>query len=329
NDEYLGFYDFSQNPQSINPPSGFVYSSNNQPDTVNGILFPGYYYPKERAGRIIQLLSEDKKWTIDDVKKMDVDVMSITHPTEAKEIANVLQQSKNEKFKDIISILQTWNGDHLAIDVAPSVFYNILSQTMFLSMQDELGKDAFKSIMATSVVKNSYLQFLQNDNSPWWDNVSTKEIKETRQQIIDQAAENTMTLLNKTSGATPEQWTWNKIHTITHAHALGAVKPLNKIFNVGPYVVDGGSEVINNLSFSLDTTGYYPVTSGPALRKITDFADVENGVTVSPTGQSGNVMSKHYSDQAELFATGKFRKMMMARKDIDAVKRTLKLIPAQ
>jgi len=329
NDEYLGFYDFSKNPQSVNPLNGFVYSSNNQPDTVNGILFPGYYYPKARAGRIVQLLSENKKWTVEDVKKIDLDVVSITHPLEGKEMANVLQQSKNEKFKDIIQILQTWNGDHLATDVGPSVFYNMLSQTMFLSMGDELGKDAFKSIMATSVVKNSYLQFLQNEKSPWWDNVVTKGVKETRQQIIEQAAENTLALLTKTSGERVDQWTWNKIHTITHGHALGAVKPLDKIFNVGPLVVDGGSEVINNLSFSLDTTGNYPVTSGPALRKITDFANIENGITVSPTGQSGNVMSKHYSDQAELFATGKFRKMLMAKKDIDVLKRTLKLVPAK
>lgn len=329
NDEYQGFYDFSKNPQSINPPNGFVYSSNNQPDTVNGILYPGYYYPKARAGRIVELLSEQKKWTVDEVKKMDVDVISITHPDEAKVIANVLQQSKNENLKDIIQTLQAWNGDHLQTDIGPSVFYNMLSQIMFLSMSDELGDDAFKSILATSVVKNSYLQFLENENSPWWDDVKTNDVKETRQQIFEKAAENTLALLTKTSGATADQWTWNKIHTITHAHPLSKVKPLDKIFNVGPFAVDGGSEVINNLSFALDTTGYYPVTSGPALRKITDFGDIENGITVSPTGQSGNVMSSHYSDQAELFATGKFRKMLMSKEEIKAEAKTLKLIPVQ
>ena len=36
-DEYLGFYDFTKNPQAINPPWGFVYSANNQPDSVDGI----------------------------------------------------------------------------------------------------------------------------------------------------------------------------------------------------------------------------------------------------------------------------------------------------
>ena len=66
------------------------------------------------------------------------------------------------------------------------------------------------------------------------------------------------------------------------------------------------------------STGYFPVNGGPALRKITDFADLENGETVSPTGQSGNVMSQFYDDQAEMYATGKFRKMLMNRDEIKA-----------
>jgi penicillin amidase len=102
------------------------------------------------------------------------------------------------------------------------------------------------------------------------------------------------------------------------------VKPLDKIFNVGPFAANGGSEVINNLSFRLDTTGYFRVTSGPALRKITDFGDIENGQTCSPTGQSGNIMSKHYNDQAQMFINGEFRKMWMNKAEIE--KRSGKLL---
>ena len=75
--------------------------------------------------------------------------------------------------------------------------------------------------------------------------------------------------------------------------------------------------MINNLSFSLDTTGHFPVTSGPALRKVTDFSSIENGETISPSGQSGNVMSSYYDDQGKMFATGKTRKMLMNRKEIE------------
>jgi penicillin amidase len=61
NDEYLGFYDFSKNPHSVNPPWGYVYSANNQPDSVEGVLYPGYYYPRSRAGRIDELMKGKQK----------------------------------------------------------------------------------------------------------------------------------------------------------------------------------------------------------------------------------------------------------------------------
>ena len=124
-------------------------------------------------------------------------------------------------------------------------------------------------------------------------------------------------LLKQNGGADISDWTWEKIHTIKHKHPLGAVGLLDKFFSVGPLVVPGGSEVINNLHFELDTTGYFPVTSGPALRKITDFSDLTGGITISPTGQSGNFMSDFYSDQAGMFAEGQFRRMLIKREDIE------------
>ena len=77
--------------------------------------------------------------------------------------------------------------------------------------------------------------------------------------------------------------------------------------------------MINNLMFDLDTTGYFEVKGGPALRKITELGELFNGETASPTGQSGNVMSDFYSDQAEMVANGGFRKMLIRREDIEKV----------
>ncbi|MBY0436267.1 MAG: penicillin acylase family protein [Cyclobacteriaceae bacterium] len=327
-DEYDRFYDFSKNPHAINPPWGYVYSANNQPDTVDGILYPGYYYPRSRAGRIVSLLNENKKWTPAEVKKVNLDVVSTMHPVIAKEMAAVLKSFGTDGFDDIINLLESWDGNHLASDVAPSVYYNMLSQTMFLAMHDELGGPAYKSLMGTSVPKNSYDIFIANDASPWWDNVNTKDKKETRTDIIRKAAQRTLASLQKTSGKNSSEWTWGKIHTLTHHHALGAVELMDKIFSVGSFAVPGGSEVINNLHFDLDTTGYFPANGGPALRKITDFGDLENGETVSPTGQSGNLMSPFYKDQAEMFATGQFRKMKMNKADIEQAGGKLTLKPA-
>jgi penicillin amidase len=186
-------------------------------------------------------------------------------------------------------------------------------------MADEIGVEAIRSVASGSLMKNSYLMLLSNDSSAWWDDVKTSDVKENRADIFNQAAEKTLTLLNQTSGNDPSNWTWGKIHTLKHNHPLGAVKLLDKFFSVGPFQVPGGNEVINNLMFDLDTTGYFPVKGGPALRKITDFADLGGGETASPSGQSGNVMSDFYSNQAEMFANGQFRKMLMRREDIEKV----------
>jgi len=315
NDEYLGYYDFNKNPQAINPPWGYVYSANNQPDTVAGVLYPGYYYPRSRAGRIDELLSQDKKFSVEDVQTMMLDATSRMHPAIAKMIAESLPNDENFSF--VTTTLKAWDGNHESTSIAPSLYYTILSQMIALTLQDEIGSKALRSLISTSVLKNSLEGLLQNKNSPWWDNISTKDKKETREEIIKLAASKAIDLLKKNHGEDSSSWTWSKLHTLTHTHPLGIVKPLDKVFNVGPFAVGSGSEVINNLDFLYDTTAYFPVLSGPALRKITDFSNIENGVTISPTGQSGNIMSEFYDDQAEMFANGTFRKMLMNRKEIE------------
>jgi penicillin amidase len=250
------------------------------------------------------------------------------HADIAHEIALILRSTNKNEFKEIVMQLGSWQGDHHAELTAPAIYNNILSQIMRMAMADEITDKAFETIAATSILKNSYEQFIKNENSPWWDNQNT-EVKENRTMIVENAAHKTISLLTKIAGEYPQNWTWGKIHTLTHNHAFNSVKPLRTFFNVGPFEVSGGSEVLNNLHYKLDTTGYFRVDGGPALRKITDFGDPENGVTVSPTGQSGNVMSKHYSDQAEMFAIGKFRKMMMNRDEIKSNSTTLLLKPAE
>ncbi|MFN3839481.1 MAG: penicillin acylase family protein [Cyclobacteriaceae bacterium] len=328
-DEYTGFYDFSKNPQAVNPPWGFVYSANNQPEAVEGVLYPGYYYPKGRAGRIAELLSEDKKFSLEQLSAMQLDIVSSMHVEVANEMASILSMRNHPEFKRLITELNKWDGSHQANQIAPSIYNTLLDQIIHGAMLDELGETALASLLKTSVLKNSYHRFIASPLNPWWDNVSTKEKTESREEIVEQAALKTIALLKKICGEKPELWTWSKIHTLTHAHALGAVKPLDKLFNVGPFPVDGGSEVINNLHYQLQNSGYFHVDGGPALRKVTDFADIGNGVTVSPTGQSGNIMSPHYSDQARMFVNGKTRKMMMNQEEIaSSSKHRLILNPA-
>jgi penicillin amidase len=47
------------------------------------------------------------------------------------------------------------------------------------------------------------------------------------------------------------------------------------------------------------------------MRTMVDFSDVENGLNITPSGQSGHLLSPHYDDQAELYAQRKFREQSL------------------
>jgi penicillin amidase len=114
------------------------------------------------------------------------------------------------------------------------------------------------------------------------------------------------------------------VHTLKHEHPLGKVAALSGLFNVGAFEIAGSSEVINNLFFNFTDNGAYKVKGGPSTRRVIDFSDIENSMSILPTGQSGNPFSKHYNDQAEMYNSGKFRKMKINKAEI--VKSSTKLV---
>ena len=130
-DDPLGWYDFSQNPQSENPPTGFVFSANNQPDTLTGKLYPGYYVPEDRARRIVQYLDSETIWSVESTKQMNTDCISTVFTEVTAEILNTLKADRilqsTSTHKKAFKILQDWNGDHQVTAVAPTIFSMLLS----------------------------------------------------------------------------------------------------------------------------------------------------------------------------------------------------------
>tara|TARA_A100001391_G_scaffold201255_1_gene187815 strand:- start:1817 stop:2416 length:600 start_codon:yes stop_codon:yes gene_type:complete len=185
------------------------------------------------------------------------------------------------------------------------------------TMEDELGPEMFKQFLSTHLFKRQIAWGSRMKSGKWWDNVNTPDVVETRQDIVLMSFAQTWESLIKDFGEDTSQWTWDKVHTLEHGHPFGQVASLRKYFNVGPFPVEGTREVINNLAFPYDSTGFYKVNSGPSTRRIIDFSDVENSISILPTGQSGNPFSKHYDDQAQMYVNGEFRKMMMNKKEIE------------
>lgn len=312
--EYL---DFSKNPSAVNPSWNYVYSANNQPEAVDGFLYPGYYLPEDRAKRITTLLDAKQKWNKQAVSQMIVDNTSSTvKETLRVMLASIATESLSENQKQAFTILKDWKGDSNLNQVAPTIYNKWLYLYLKNTFEDELGKDKFEQFLGTHIGKQVATKLIANPNSIWWDDSTTKGTKETQAFILKKSYKEAVVALEKQLGTNVASWTWNKVHTVEHQHPLGKVSALKPIFNLGPFEIAGTNEVINNLMFGLNASANYKVTGGPSTRRVIDFSDVENSWSIIPTGQSGNPMSAHYADQTQLYNEGKFRKMKMNKAEI-------------
>ena len=326
NDEIIEYLPFEENPQAINPTWKYVYSANNQPDSVRGKLYQGYYQPQDRAKRIVELLDEKNDFTKKDVSKMIYDVKSSTVSEISKGLLKSVEKSKGTASeRKAFSIIENWDGNYLKTSVGPTIFNRFLYEFLKETYNDELG-DSFQ-LFINSQLQDQVLPLQVNrEKSVWWDNISSKDKIETRTDIVNLAFKNAIAFLQNQLGENIEDWTWNRVLSIEHEHAIGkAGGLLRTFFNVGPFETIGGNEVINNQIFNLDSTGYYKVTAGPSTRRIVDFSDVENSLAILPTGQSGNVFSEYYKDQTEKYLEGEFVKMNLNQAEIEQSKNVLTL----
>ncbi len=317
--DWQGYFDFNENPSSVNPESGYIYSCNQTPLPVNGIVYPGYYLPDDRSLRLNKLLSEKKDFSLEDLQNFNLD----THnPIAAAAMKIFLKHLDSKDFadaspeKELLGILQKWDGTHGLNDVAPSFYYRWYYYIYQNTFVDELGEKDAEAFLKTHLQKKSTLSWLENDSTKWWDDVHTIDKTESMNEIVNLSFHSALKDLSAQHGNSPKDWTWKKLHVLELAHPLGVKWPLNYLFNVGPYPIAGGIETLNNQSFPLTSNLLYKSNLGAAVRRTIDFADPERGFSVIPGGQSGNPMSPHYRDQTKLYVSGELRRELMKREDI-------------
>ena len=325
NDEIAAYLDFEENPQAINPVSNYVYSANNQPDSIVGGLYPGYYLSEDRAKRIVDLVAPKNDWTTLEVAKMLLDVTSPSAPVVAKNLIKYLDKSTySPSEKTAIYLLENWEGNFDKNEVAPVIYNRFVYEFQKNTFADEMGT-AFHQFANTPLIEKVLPVQVKREQSIWWDNISTKDKIETKQEIIALSFKKAFSFLENQLGANVAAWKWERVISVEHEHTLGKVAVFRKYFNVGPFITAGGDQVINNQIYDIDSTGYYKVKAGPSTRRIVDFSDVENGLAIVPTGQSGRVFSTHYKDQALKYLNGDFVKMKLNSKEITQSKNVLVL----
>jgi len=158
------------------------------------------------------------------------------------------------------------------------------------------GGDRWLEVMRT---------ILDQQDSPWWDDVTTADVVENRDTILSAAVDDAITELSDLQGSDPSRWTWGKLHTLTlrnETFGKSGIGPIEWLFNRGPIQTSGGLDVLNATGWDARTG--YEVDWVPSMRMAIDLSNFDASRFVNLTGVSGHAFHDHYDDQVPLWASG-------------------------
>lgn len=316
--EWQGYVPFEERPHLINPKAGFIATANNK--VVNApypYLISRYWEPPDRIRRIRQLLNRKDKLSVEDFKEMHQDVHCPLAANLTPRIIQVMaQRFAGPEGTTAKEILSKWDFNMQGQSPGACLFEMIYRKMMNNIFKDELGEELFAEYLKTSAFPSRALSaMIQKGESAWFDHVDTPKM-ETLEDIIGLSIQQTFSELTKRLGNDMTQWHWADIHTLTFEHVLGKKKPLDRIFNLGPFEVGGNALTINKKQYPL--TQPFGVTHGVSMRLIVDLSDMNGSLHVLPTGQSGQLRSPHYRDQLPLYLSGRYHPAWPNRTDAEA-----------
>lgn len=340
NDDYdwTGYIPFEELPSAYNPPQGYIATAN------NAVVGPDYKYlltrdwdAGYRARRIDDMIQAKNKIGLADVQAMQGDNANLS----AREVMPYLAALHFDEpvLQAGLDSLQRWDfQQHL--DSGPAALYNLfwvrlVSNTFFDELGDHTDLRPDTSASTMLAVRN----LLSQPANHWWDNVSTQDKVETRDDILRSSFQQAYKDAETSMGTDPGGWKWGQLHLATFRNlTLGksGVALIESIFNRGPVQTSGGESTVNATGYGIETNDDGSIDMArslqvnwlPSMRMIVDLSNFDNSLAVHTTGESGHPFNAHYEDMIELWRLIQYHPMLWDRNTIEGrSKATLTLRP--
>lgn len=332
--EWMGYVPFEELPHLYNPSQGYIATANNR---VVGHEYP-YYIGDEfaigdRAQRIIEMITSQDKVDIPFIQQMQFDLLALS----AQVVTSYLSQleTNDPELAVVVKMMSHWDCRLTANSPEAAVYQVFIRRMIYCTLSDKLGELTVRyagrgptPMLAESSMFGDralvWLQRILSEPESHWFNLGNGE---TRDDVMRLALRETADFLKTELGPEIGDWAWGKLHTLTYSHTLGQVKPLDRLFNRGPYPIGGDAESVWATGTSRHDLSC-EVVIGPPFRFIADLGDLRNSWGLLVPGQSGQPGSKHYDDQLQAWFAGGYHPMLYAREDVEREsKACLRLLP--
>jgi penicillin amidase len=317
--DWKGFVPFDQMPHTFNPSEEFIATANNKiVDDSYPYHISNHWESPWRSIRISEVLREQEKFTMEDVRRLQLDLISV----QAREMVPFIIHAydsvtvSDPDVKTTLKYFQNWNYEMRKEDVSTTIFQVIVTKLIYNTFHDKMGDrlyGLYDTLASTPLSAISHL--FKNPESDWFDDINT-DARENRDDIIRKSVSDALSTLKSELGGELKEWQWGRLHAVTFRHIFGSHALLAGFFNIGPFPVGGSHATVNVGQYFIAHP--YESTVGASMRQIFNLSDINDTRTVLPPGQSGQVFSQHYKDQIMLWLNGAYKTRPMQTSIIES-----------
>ena len=294
--DWKGYIPFEYLPYEVNPPRGFV-SSANQRVAENFPFYHGWSFANSaRANIINRTLSRDKKFTVDDMKALQLNSDNFFAGLYLDRMIDSLMAGIARDTLPGNPVLETaalgylrdWNRVNEAESVAATIFDRWITETSLLLWKPLT--DPVKKFSPNRPATDITFMVLFHE-PPAGKYAELFGAMPATAQLLAQSFRKALAYLEENQGSKMGEWHWWKINGLTVNHLLN-IKALNQ-----PRLNVGGSANSPNA-----IRGQH----APSWRMVVGWGEPMEAWGIYPGGQSGNPATTGYNAFISDYAAGNY-----------------------
>jgi penicillin amidase len=320
--EWVGEVPFEEMPHALNPRQGYVVNCNHRPVAEDYPHFLGSVWMNGyRAERVVEVLTSKPQLGVDDFEALQLDVTCLP----GRRFVALLDgfESAEPDVQLALEQLRGWDG-RLTPDSTGGTVYEVARYGVVRNLVEPgLGPELATRFMGLGfhpllfVASEFYghdtvvmLRLLEDPES-WW-----VQQAGGREDLLSRSLKQAVAWLRRELGPDPQDWHWGRIHRAPFEHPLGLQKPLDQVFNRGPFAIGGDTDTVCQTAMGPEDP-YDSRAWAPSFRQIIDLGDLSRSVAIHPPGQSGHLASPHYDDLIEPWLKGEYYPMLWTREQVE------------
>jgi penicillin amidase len=216
----------------------------------------------------------------------------------ARDIAPIMSKALlgNAETKKLGELLASWNARDDLESAAPTVFQGVYRNFARLVYEDELGPDLVSLMLGNWYFWEERLhRMVKKGNSPWFDDIRTKDKQETMNDLFQKAAVQFVRDMSSTRGSDPGGWLWGQSHQLEFVNPIRREGFGKEFLGGGSHPMGGSGESLYRAIYSFNDS--FAVTNSASLRMVADLGDNEKVLGVLPSGVTGRTFHPHARDQ--------------------------------